>query len=86
VYETDDDLRWLQSLLEQNHARMDAYMRTILTPERTLTARQIVTYLRGITHVALATVTRSGEPRVAPLDGLFIRGASTWGRGAPPSV
>jgi hypothetical protein len=56
-------------------------MRSILTPERTLSARQVLTHLRGIKHVALATVTAAGEPRVGPLDALVVRGRFHVGRG-----
>jgi uncharacterized pyridoxamine 5'-phosphate oxidase family protein len=81
VHETDDDIRWLQDLLTRSHARMNPHMRSILTPDRALTARQVVTYLQGVKHVALATVTARGEPRVAPLDGLFIHGRFHLGTG-----
>jgi uncharacterized pyridoxamine 5'-phosphate oxidase family protein len=74
MHETPDDLRRLQGLLDRSRARMGAHMRSILTPERTLSAAQVAGYLRGIRHVALATVTARGDPRVAPLDGLFYRG------------
>ncbi|OLC12870.1 MAG: hypothetical protein AUH29_14900 [Candidatus Rokubacteria bacterium 13_1_40CM_69_27] len=81
MYETDEDIRSLQELLDHSHARMGAYMRSILTRERTLTARQVTTYLHGIRHVAFAAVTSAGEPRVAPLDALFIRGRFHVGSG-----
>lgn len=81
MHETDEDIRALQELIERSHARMNAYMRSILTPDRALTARQVVTYLQGIKQVALATVTARGEPRVAPMDGLFIRGRFHLGTG-----
>ena len=81
MHETDDDLRWLQALLDRSHAGMGPHMRSILTPERTLTASQVVTHLRGIKHVALGTVTAAGEPRVGPLDALFIRGRFHVGTG-----
>lgn len=81
MYETDDDLGWLQALLDRSHARMGPHMRSILTSEHTLTARQVVMHLRGIKHVALATVTAAGEPRVGPLDALFVRGRFHVGTG-----
>jgi uncharacterized pyridoxamine 5'-phosphate oxidase family protein len=74
VYETDDDVRRLQELIDRSHARMGPHMRTIVTPDRTLDARQLVTYLQGVKHVAFATVGARGEPRVAPVDALFVRG------------
>jgi hypothetical protein len=50
-------------------------------PERRLNARQVVRYLQGIKHVAFATVNERGEPRVAPLDGVFIHGRFTVSAG-----
>jgi uncharacterized pyridoxamine 5'-phosphate oxidase family protein len=61
------------------------HLLAIVKPERQLTARQVVRYLQGTKHVAFATVNERGEPRVAPLDGVFIRGrftVSTGGRAA----
>jgi hypothetical protein len=54
-----------------------------MTPQRRLTAGQVVQYLQGIKHVSLGTVTARGEPRVAPLDAYFVHGrfvVSTGGR------
>lgn len=81
MHETDGEVRALQALLDRSHAGMGPHMRSILTPERRLPARQVVGYLPGITHVALATVTATGEPRVVPLDALFIRGRFHVGTG-----
>src|SRR4051812_35953164 len=49
-------------------------MRGIVTDGHRLTARQLATYLQGTRHVTLATVTSRGEPRVRPLDALFVHG------------
>jgi uncharacterized pyridoxamine 5'-phosphate oxidase family protein len=46
----------------------------IMEPEYRLSARQVATYLQDTKHVAMATVTARGEPRVSPVDALFIRG------------
>jgi len=81
LYETDEDLRRLQARLDTSHVGMGVHMRSILTPDKRLTARQVVAHLQGIRHVALATVTARGEPRVAPLDALFIRGRFHLGTG-----
>ena len=70
MYETDDEIRQLQELLTRSHAGMNPHMRAILTPDRALTARQVVTYLQGVKQVALATVsevTVTPAPKVAPL-------------------
>jgi hypothetical protein len=37
----------------------------------------VAAYLQGTKHVAFGTVTAKGEPRVAPLDGVFVHGRFT---------
>jgi hypothetical protein len=44
-------------------------------PRHSLSAQQLAAHLQGSLTVALATVTRSGEPRVAPINAIFFRGA-----------
>jgi uncharacterized pyridoxamine 5'-phosphate oxidase family protein len=43
-------------------------------PERCLTAGQVCRYLQSTRHLALATVTREGAPRVMPVDGFMVHG------------
>jgi hypothetical protein len=85
MYETEDDLVRLQELLDRTLARANPHLTSIVSPERRLSARQVVRYLRGTKHVAFATVNERSEPRVAPLDGVFVHGrftVSTGGRAA----
>jgi uncharacterized pyridoxamine 5'-phosphate oxidase family protein len=85
VLETEDDIRGLQALLDRTLARANPHLLEIVKPERRLDAHQVVRYLQGTKHVSFATVNEKGEPRVAPLDGVFIRGrftVSTGGRAA----
>jgi len=82
MYESEEDVRRLQELLDRTLARANPHLVSIVSPERRLTARQVVTYLNGTKHVAFATVNERGEPRVAPLDGVFIRGRFTVSTGA----
>jgi uncharacterized pyridoxamine 5'-phosphate oxidase family protein len=85
MQETEEDIRALQELIDRTTSRMNPHMAGIVKPERRLTARQVVAYLQGIKHVAFATVNEKGEPRVAPLDGIFLRGrfhVSTGGAAA----
>jgi uncharacterized pyridoxamine 5'-phosphate oxidase family protein len=85
MFETEDGVRELQSLLDRTFAHANPHLVSIVKPERRLNARQVVRYLQGTKHVAFATVNARGEPRVAPLDGVFIRGrftVSTGGRAA----
>lgn len=85
MLETDEDLRRLQQLLDRTFAHANPHLTKIVKPERRLNARQVCRYLQGTKHVAFGTVNEKGEPRVAPLDGVFIRGrftVSTGGRAA----
>ena len=85
MFESADDLERLQQLLDRTLAHANPHLLQIVKPERRLNARQVVRYLQGTKHVAFATVNPKGEPRVAPLDGVFIRGrftVSTGGRAA----
>ncbi len=72
--ETPEDLERLQRLLDVSHAAAGAHLRSIITPERRLTARQLSERLRGMCLLALATVTADCRPLVGPVDGIFYRG------------
>lgn len=80
--ETDDDLLRLLEMLYRTLARANPHLASIVSPERRLSARQVVCCLQGTKHVAFATVNERGEPRVAPLDGVFVRGSFTVSTGA----
>ena len=80
--ETDDDLLRLQEMLDRTPARANPHLTSIVSPERRLSTRQVVRYLQGTKHVAFATVNERGEPRVAPLDGVYVRGRFTVSTGA----
>ncbi len=82
MFETAAEIQQLQEMLDAHLARANAHMTNIVTPERRLTARQVVTYLQGTKHVAFATATSKGEPRVSPLDALFIHGRFTLSTGS----
>jgi uncharacterized pyridoxamine 5'-phosphate oxidase family protein len=81
MHESEDEIRELQALLDRTLARANPHLTGIVTPERRLTARQVVRYLQGTKHVAFATVNERGQPRVAPLDGVFIHGRFTVSTG-----
>jgi uncharacterized pyridoxamine 5'-phosphate oxidase family protein len=77
MYETDEDLRALQHLLDASYARAGEHLRSIWGSETRLDAAAVCRELAGVQVLDLATVTPSGEPRVAPVDGLFFR-AHFW--------
>jgi len=85
MYETPADIERLQQLLDESHQSMGNHMRSILSPERRLDAKQLVDILQGMRLLSLATVTAKGEPRVGPVDGLFYRG-QFWFGSDPDSV
>jgi uncharacterized pyridoxamine 5'-phosphate oxidase family protein len=82
MYESEDDVRRVQEMLDRTLVRANPQLASIVTPERRLTARQVVRYLQGTKHVAFATVNERGEPRVSPLDGVFVLGRFTVSTGA----
>jgi len=81
VLETDEEIDELQALIDRTFASANPHLASIVGPKRRLSARQVVRYLRGTKHVAFATVNARGEPRVAPLDGVFIHGRFTVSTG-----
>jgi general stress protein 26 len=75
LYETKQELHDLQQLIDSSMTGAGEQMRAIFhPPKETLSARQISKYITGIRHVSLATVTANSEPRVAPVDTIFIHG------------
>ncbi len=72
MYETQDALVALQALLDKSFATAGSHLAGML--EAPMTARDVVAHLEGICEVHFATVTPSGAPFVAPIDGLFFRG------------
>jgi hypothetical protein len=81
VRETIGDLARLQELLDRSYESSGPHMASIITPERRLSARQLSDRLVGMRLLALATATRDGRPLVAPVDGVFYRGAFWFGSG-----
>jgi hypothetical protein len=80
VFETDAELAELQQLFDRTLRTANPHMRSIVTPERRLNARQVAALLRGTKHVVFATIDED-EPRASPLDSLFIHGRFTMSTG-----
>jgi hypothetical protein len=81
MFETNDELRWMQGLFDSTLVDANPHMVNIVNPQRRLNARQVATYLQGTRHVAFATVSPEGESRISPLDSLFIHGRFTMSTG-----
>ncbi len=82
MFESDAEIDELQRLFDETLRQANPHMRSIVHPGRRLRATQVVRYLQGTRHVAFATVSPEGEPRVSPLDALFIHGRFTMATGA----
>ena len=78
-------MKALQALLDDSYERAGAHLRDIVTPERRLTAEQVVERLQGMKLLVVATVTADGRPITGPFDGIFYRGAFHFGS-SPDSV
>lgn len=79
MYETVDDLARLQATLDRSHESAGAHLKTVITPERRLTAHQLARRLSGMRLLVLATVTADGRPINGPVDGFFYRGEWYFG-------
>jgi hypothetical protein len=79
MYETDEELRALQELLDASYARAGSHLRSIWGERTRLQAEEVSGELTGVQVLDLATVTPRSEPRVAPVDGLFFRGRFWFG-------
>jgi len=85
VHETTQDLIRLQDLMDRSHQQAGAHLRSIITPERRLSAEELAQRLTGMRLLALATVSSAGHPRVSPVDGIFYRG-EFWFGSAPNAL
>jgi hypothetical protein len=75
VYETTTELAELDDLLTRSLRGSSNHLRSIVTEgQRTLTAAETVRLLTGMRTLSLATVTRTGEPRISGEDGHFLHG------------
>ena len=72
MYETEAELDALDDLLTASLTGATGHLRSIVTGEHTLDARQTARVLTGMRLLSLATVTASGEPRISAADGHFL--------------
>ncbi len=70
------DREALQSILDRSIEGAGPYLRaSFQMPKHSLDAGQLISYLEPKDHtVALATVTKNGEPRVTPIGAVFHAG------------
>ncbi len=85
MHETPEEIAALQALLDRSYATAGPHLLRIHTPERRLTAEQLIDKLQGMRLLTLATVTADGRPITGPVDGVFLHGAFHFGS-APDSI
>jgi hypothetical protein len=81
MFETQDELRRMQQLLDASADGAGAHLRTIITDERRLRAPEVCRRLPGTCLMALATTTADGRPLVGPVDGYLIHGSFQFSSG-----
>ena len=77
--ESESDLQCLQAVLDASYESAGPHLRSIITPERRLTAVDLTARLTGMKILALATVNSRGAPIAGPVDGIFYRGEFWFG-------
>jgi nitroimidazol reductase NimA-like FMN-containing flavoprotein (pyridoxamine 5'-phosphate oxidase superfamily) len=85
VHESAGDLEALAQLLERSYAGAGAHLLSIHTPERRLSAEEVVERLIGMCLLTLATATSDCRPIAGPVDGIFYKGAFYFGS-SPESI
>ena len=85
MYETPDDLRAMQSVLDESYAAAGPHLLEVIPPARRLDAASLAARLDGMKLLVLATVSSDGRPIAAPVDGIFYRGRFHFGS-SPESI
>jgi Pyridoxamine 5'-phosphate oxidase len=75
MYETDEVIQHLQALLDRSIEQAGVFLRASFEmTAHSLSARQLVHLWQGLQTVAFATATKKGDPLVAPIGALLLRG------------
>lgn len=75
MFESAEELAWLQALLDRSRERAGPHLLSIAHDGRHLSAAQVVSALGAgaVHHLAVATVTADGRPMVSMVDGHFVK-------------
>lgn len=73
MHESSADLTWLQGVLDESWSSAGPHLRSLFSEDLLVPAKDLPVMLQGVQVLSLGTVTAKGEPRVAPVDGLFYR-------------
>jgi Pyridoxamine 5'-phosphate oxidase len=83
MHETEDELHRLQQLVDASFSGASEHLKSIMTPERRLSAAELVAELPVPAVLNIATVTARGEPRISAVDGHFLHGHWHFTTAAP---
>src|SRR3954471_16158537 len=81
--ETPDELAELQALLDRSFDRASEHLKSIMEPQRRLSAERLGGDPPSPAALNIATVTARGEPRISAVDGHFIGGHWYFTTAAP---
>ncbi|MGN6605523.1 MAG: pyridoxamine 5'-phosphate oxidase family protein [Jatrophihabitans sp.] len=73
------DVDALQALLDRSFTHSSEHLRSIMEPQRRLTAERLLRELPCPAVLNIATVTARGEPRISAVDGHFLDGHWRFG-------
>jgi nitroimidazol reductase NimA-like FMN-containing flavoprotein (pyridoxamine 5'-phosphate oxidase superfamily) len=79
MHETPEDIARLERLLDESARAAGPHLRNLFGEDLRVPAQELPAMLPGVQVLVLATVTAKGEPRAAPVDGLFYRGRWHFG-------
>jgi hypothetical protein len=79
--ESPDEVNRLQQLLDQSAAGAGPHLRSIITPDRRLSAEQLCELLQGMCLLVVSTVTVDGRPLAGPVDGYLLHGSFYFSSG-----
>lgn len=77
-----DDVAALQALLDRSYDGAGAHLSSIHTDAARLDAAELVTRLRGMQVLVVATASADGRPLSGPVDAFFHRGRWRFGTSA----
>lgn len=79
MHESTEELASLQQLLDASYSTAGEHLLAIHQAEWRMPAESVSSALRGVCVLNLATVSATGAPVVAPVDGLFLGGHFWFG-------
>ena len=82
MHEHPEDVTGLQEVLDRSYEQAGDHLRAIQTPQRRLTAADLVERLQGMRLLVLATVSAAGRPVTGPVDSVFHRASVYFGTSA----